>query len=286
MGSSLNSQPPPLPPEGQVPLPPDQIVLQPNGKQAAPPPPPEIGFVDVVRDPNFGSTMNRQDYENFMRDQRARLDAERASGGNQDFIDTRQPGSYYTADMVNYIDRATGEKTQRTRGVVPGPGSRFVPVPAERFQTPPQPIATTGSAMPQVGSNITQMEPIQSQDEINKRMEFIRMLNENPRVQESRRTPPPQMPIQQLPQANVPAVNQPTQPITQMQQMQNYNQMLQQGMRRNQDMNQAAQNLAAPAGPVRSFSQMAGGMNRMNRMNRTPRPTRNNSLSPSNRRLI
>lgn len=284
MGSALNSQPPPLPP-GQEPLPqpPREIVLQPNGKQAAPPPPPERGFVDIVRDPGFGSAMNRQDYENFMRDQRARLDAERASGGNQDFIDARQPGFSYMTDMVNYIDPVTGEKASRTRGIVPGPGSRFVPVPAERFQAPNQPIATTGSAMPQAGSNITQMEPIQSQDEINKRMEFIRTLNENPRFQEFQRTPPPQIPISQLPQANVPAVNQPAQPIPQMQQMQNYNQMLQQGMRRNQDMNQAAQNLAAPAGPVRSFSQMAGGTRRARR---TPRQPRNNFLSPSNQKLI
>jgi hypothetical protein len=253
MGSGLYAQQPPLPP-GQEPLPqpPREIVLQPNGRPAAPPPPPERGAFDTVRNPNFGSAMNRQDYENFMRDQRARLDAERASGGNQDFIDTRQPGSYYMTDMINYIDPVTGEKASRTRGVEPGPGSRFRPVPN-------QPIATTGSAMPQAGSNITQMEPIPSQDEINKRMELIRTLNENPRVQESRRTPPPPM-----------------------QQMQNYNQMLQQGMRRNQDMNQAAQNLAAPAGPARSFSQVAG------RTRRTPmpRPPVNNSLAPSNRRLI
>jgi hypothetical protein len=257
MGSALNAQQPPLPPEGVLPPPPSPVVLQPNGRQAAPTPPPERAPVDMVRDPNFGSAMNRQDYANFMRDQRARLDAERASGGNQDFIDTRQPGSYYMTDMINYIDRLTGEETSRTRGVVPGPGSRFTPV--VRPQTPNQPIATTGSAMPQAGSNITQMEPIQSQDEINKRMELIRTLNENPRVQESRRTPPPQM-----------------------QQMQNYNQMLQQGMRRNQDMNQAAQNLVAPAGPARSFSQVAG------RTRRTPmpRPPANNSLAPSNRRLI
>lgn len=258
MGSGLYAQQPPLPP-GQEPLPqpPREIVLQPNGKQAAPPPPPERAPVDMVRDPNFDLAMNRQDYANFMRDQRARLDAERASGGNQDFIDARQPGFSYMTDMVDYIDPATGEKTSRTRGVVPAPGSRFVPV--ERFQTPNQPIATTGSAMPQVGSNITQMEPIPSQDEINKRMELIRTLNENPRVQESRRTPPPQMP-----------------------QMQNYNQILQQGMRRNQDMNQAAQNLADPAGPAKSFSQVAG------RTRRTPmqRPPVNNSLAPSNRRLI
>lgn len=242
MGSALNSQPPPLPP-GQEPLPqpPREIVLQPNGKQAAPPPPPERGVVDTVRDPNFNSLMQNQNYFNMLSqlvaDRQARgempnlmpIGDRTQATGTQDFIDARQPGVSYTADMVNYIDPATGEKASRSRGIVPGPGSRFVP--ADRFQIPNQPIPTTGSTVPQ---------------------------------------------------ANVPDVNQPAQPIPQMQQMQNYNQMLQRGMRRNQDMNQAAQNLAAPAGPVRSFSQMAG------RTRRTPMPRfpANNSLAPSNQKLI
>jgi len=59
--------------------------------------------------------------------------------------------------------------------------------------------------------------------------------------------------------------------------------MLQQGMRRNQDMNQATQNIAAPAGPARSFSQVVGRTRRMNRM---PRQPRNNFLAPSNQKLI
>jgi hypothetical protein len=65
--------------------------------------------------------------------------------------------------------------------------------------------------------------------------------------------------------------------------MADYNKMLQQGMQQNQDMNQAVQNLAAPTGPARSFSQVVGGVNRMNRM---PRQPRNNSLAPSNQKLI
>ena len=68
-----------------------------------------------------------------------------------------------------------------------------------------------------------------------------------------------------------------------MNQMADYNKMLNKGMQRNQDMNQAAQNLAAPAGPVRSFSQVVGGINRMNR---APKPPRNRSLAPSNQKLI
>jgi hypothetical protein len=46
---------------------------------------------------------------------------------DQDFIDNRDPNKATTMDMVDYIDPATGEKTSRTRGVVPAPGSRFVP---------------------------------------------------------------------------------------------------------------------------------------------------------------
>ena len=243
MGAGLNAQQPPLPP-GQEPLPPQpgQIVLQPNGipvapplpqeqsrmqfgrpRPVAPPPPPEMGIVDAVRNPNFDSAMNRQIYTNLMEEQRARIDAN---------------------------SRAT------------------------QAQVPP---------MPQVGSNITQMEPIPSQGEINKRMEFINKLNGNQRIQEFSRTPPPQIPIQQLPLANIPFANQLAQPIPQMQQMQNYNQMLQQGMQRNQDMNQAVQNFAAPAGPAKSFSQVVGGIRRMNR---TPRQPRNNFLAPSNQKLI
>jgi hypothetical protein len=83
--------------------------------------------------------------------------------------------------------------------------------------------------------------------------------------------------------AGTPMAGQPIRQNPAMGQMANYNQMLQQGMRRNQDMNQAVQNLAAPTGPARSFSQVVGGVNRMNRM---PRQPRNNSLAPSNQKLI
>jgi hypothetical protein len=87
----------------------------------------------------------------------------------------------------------------------------------------------------------------------------------------------------QIPNPPIPTSGSAITPVRQMGQIANYNQMLQQGMRRNQDMNQAAQNIAAPAGPARSFSQVAGGTRRMNRM---PRQPRNNSLAPSNQKLI
>jgi hypothetical protein len=205
--------------------------------------------MDMVQNPNFSSLMRNQDYFNTL----AQLVADRQARGEMPGL---MPigGTGITAEQMRNLapDRRQAlEEAMAMRQSVPG---------GPNYQAPNQPIATTGSRMPQAGSNITQMEPIPSQDEINKRMELVRTLNENPRVQEFRRTPPPQMP-----------------------QMQNYNQMLQQGMRRNQDMNQAVQNIAAPAGPARSFSQVAGGTRRMNRM---PRQPRNNFLAPSNQKLI
>jgi len=98
--------------------------------------------LDSVRNPNFDAAMAEANYRNSMADQLARIEAERGlaaansnlqgqlppqGGGNQDFIDNKDPNRKYTDDMVNYIDPATGERTSRTRGVVPAPGSRFVP---------------------------------------------------------------------------------------------------------------------------------------------------------------
>jgi hypothetical protein len=205
--------------------------------------------MDMVQNPNFSSLMRNQDYFNTL----AQLVADRQARGEMPSL---MPigGTGISAEQMRNLapDRRQAlEEAMAMRQSAPG---------GPNYQAPNQPIATTGSRMPQAGSNITQMEPIPSQDEINKRMELVRTLNENPRIQESRRTPPPQMP-----------------------QMQNYNQILQQGMRRNQDMNQAVQNIAAPAGPARSFSQVVGGVNRMNRM---PRQPRNNLLAPSNQKLI
>lgn len=62
--------------------------------------------------------------------------------------------------------------------------------------------------MAQGGQNITQMQAIPSEDEIKKRMEYLKILKENPRFQEASRMPPapigntqilPQTPAQQLP---------------------------------------------------------------------------------------
>jgi len=65
--------------------------------------------------------------------------------------------------------------------------------------------------------------------------------------------------------------------------MADFNNLLQQGMQRNQDFNQAAQNFAGMGGPQKSFSQVAGGIGKMNRM---PKQLRPNSIAPSNQKLI
>jgi len=211
--------------------------------------------MDMVQNPNFSSLMRNQDYFNTL----AQLVADRQARGEM-------PGLMPIG--------GTGISAEQMRNLTP-----------ERRRSLEQRMA-------QGRVNITEMGSIQSDDEINRRMESIKALNENPRIQEFRRIPPPQIanqqgvfqvPAQQPLSTNVPAVNQMAQPIPQMQQMQNYNQMLQQGMRRNQDMNQAAQNLAAPAGPAKSFSQVVGGIRRMNR---TPRQPRNNFPALGNQKLI
>ena len=280
--------------------------------------------MDMVQNPNFNSSLMNKDYFNMLSqliaerqargpeagimpignpDEARRMEAAMAernaalTGGtaqpinDPEFIDSREPGKNYTMNMVNYVDPTTGQMVARTAGIVPRPGSRFAPV--DRFQTPSQPIATTGSAMPQVNPQLEQamlaaaeqqrnlpnqmlangqnatayqanldgsLTPIQAPKPIQGDQAIGRPVGVQPRFQT------PQM------QSN-PAINQ----------MANYNQMLQQGMQRNTEMNQAGQNLAAPAGPVRSFSQTAGGTRRARR---TPRQPRNNFLSPSNQKLI
>jgi hypothetical protein len=138
--------------------------------------------INAVRNPNFGAAMAQQDYFNNL----SRLIAERNARGPEyglmpignpedarrmeaamaernaaltsrtaqpvndpEFIDSRQPGSNYTMNMINYVDPATGQMVARTAGIVPRAGSRFVPV--DRFgQTPNQPIPTSGTAYNQI----------------------------------------------------------------------------------------------------------------------------------------
>jgi hypothetical protein len=250
---------------------------------------PDMAPIDAVRNPNFDAALAQQDYLNNLAQSLANYKAQTyptgatkqlsdiearnlteqnavgsqkdvgslgsskaiVTSGIQDFIDSRDPNKIYTQDMVDYIDPATGEKVSRTRGIVPAPGSRFVPANQigmykdQRGILNPIPIGRLGD---QQGS------------------EEQRRMALNP-GQPSGGGLGGQMPIPNMPQNK----------------MADFNNLLQQGMQRNQDFNQAAQNLAGMGGPQKSFSQVAGGIGKLNRMPKQPRP---NSIAPSNQKLI
>ncbi|NBW18027.1 MAG: hypothetical protein EBR82_59645 [Caulobacteraceae bacterium] len=101
--------------------------------------------IDLVRSPQYDAAMAARRYDQMLADMTARARAgqfdpirevvgndfrasqgTQAGGGNQDFIDNRDPNKAYTMDMISYIDPSTGEITSRTSGIEPAPGSRFV----------------------------------------------------------------------------------------------------------------------------------------------------------------
>jgi hypothetical protein len=174
--------------------------------------------------------MAQQDYANLMRDQQARLAArlatERGQSGNQDFIDNRDPNRKYTQDMVDYIDPATGERTSRTRGVVPAPGSRFV------------------RANQAGGLAYNQMPQGFPDDMQTFRNAALAGMGER-------------MPTQ-IPEAQQGAMaSQYQNPQGQQQQMQNYQNFLQQGMQNSNTMNQGAMNNFANMQPGMQATQTA-----------------------------
>jgi hypothetical protein len=150
---------------------------------------PEYGLMPI------GNPEDARRMEAAMAERNAALTSGTAQSVNDpEFIDSRQPGSNYTANMINYVDPATGQMVARTAGIIPRAGSRFVPV--DRFgQTPNQPIPTSGTALPTMGTGGT---------------------------------------------ASFAIGNQFSQPMPQAQQMQNYNNFLQQGIQNSNTMNQGA----------------------------------------------
>jgi hypothetical protein len=266
---------------------------------------PSTAPIDAVRNPNFDSAMAEVNYRNSLAqslanyraqnyptgatkqlsDIEARTGAPIQTVGNQDFIDSRDPNKMYTQDMVDYIDPSTGEKASRTRGVVPAPGSRFVPAnqaglinELQRNQNPIGGLGGQQSTNPMAGympvdpnTNMPRLMPIQTpgsnalnQDLANRGM--------------GGGIPAP------MPQASQGATaDQYQNPQGAQAAMADYNKMLQQGMQRNQDMNQAAQNFAGMGGPQRSFSQVVGGIRRINR---TPRQPRSNAIPLPKTRTI
>jgi len=161
-------------------------------------------------------------------------------GGGQDFIDNRDPNRKYTADLVNYIDPATGEVTSRTRGVVPAPGSRFVPAnKAGMYRDPRDPNTRYGGENPELklppqspqegggmGGGIANPIPQDIQGDIQKfRNAALAGMGE--------RMPTP---IPEAPQGAMASQY----PIPQGQQMQDYQNFLKQGMQNSNALNQGA----------------------------------------------
>jgi len=225
-------------------------------------PRPKPAPLDLVRNPNFDAAMAQRNYDNFIAEQRARMGAERSQSGNQDFIDNRDPNKATTMDMVDYIDPATGEKVSRTRGVVPAPGSRFVPVNGSKFNPNLMPeeekqrldklvadfamqgadqreadiarrnsLAQYGEAMRAGGAGYAQVDP--------NRAGYMPV--------DPNTNAPSLMPIQ-TPGSNA---------LNQGQQMQNYQNFLQQGMQNSNTLNQGAMNNFANMQPGMQVTQTA-----------------------------
>jgi hypothetical protein len=281
---------------------------------------PSTAPIDAVRNPNFDAAMADVNYRNALAQSLANYraqnyptgatkqlsDIEASTGapiqtvGNQDFIDSRDPNKMYSMDMVDYIDPSTGEKVSRTRGVVPAPGSRFVPANQagmyrdERGILNPIPIGGLGGMRADQAGITEDRRKIlddlmarQAQKPIPPGGGLGGQQSTNPMAGYMPVDPntnmPSLMPIQ-TPQGQQGATaSQYQTPQGAQAAMADYNKMLQQGMQRNQDMNQAAQNFAGMGGPQRSFSQVAGGIGRLNRSPKKPRP---NSIAPSNQKLI
>jgi len=211
--------------------------------------------IEGVRNPNFDSALAQQDYMNTL----AQLVADRQARGEMPGL-MPVGGTSISAEQMQNLSperRQALEEAIAMQKNIPQPNPNF-------YQSPNPPIPTTGSAMPQVNPNFYQAP--------------------NPPIPTSGSAMPQANPnFYQIPNPPIPTSGSAMPPVGQMNPMANYNQMLQQGMQRNADMNQAGQNLVGMSGPARSFSQVAGGTRRMNRM---PRQPRNNSLAPSNQKLI
>jgi hypothetical protein len=237
------------------------IKRKPAPKPAARPTPkplprPKPAPLDLVRSPNFDAAMAQQDYANLMRDQRARLATERGQSGDQDFIDSRDPNRKYTMNMISYIDPATGEVTSRTKGIEPAPGSRFV-----RYYGPsPQGLGGEMTGFVQVpqqssGRLIQQSggTGIPSPQEASGLYQDIANQQNNQSIYDSLR--PPEAGIN--PVRNTTGIGGQQFGQIPQQQMQNYQNFLQQGMQNSNTMNQGAMNNFANMQPGMQATQTA-----------------------------
>jgi hypothetical protein len=224
-------------------------------------PRPKPAPLDLVRSPNFDAAMAQQRYDQMLADMTARAKAgqfdtrrdevgqrppqgPQVGGGNQDFIDNRDPNKMYTQDMVDYIDPATGERTSRTRGVVPAPGSRFVPANQagliNELQRNQNPIGGQQSTNSTAG--YAQVDPMTG-------MQGNQSIYDSLRDYQARTYP---VPIG----GNPAGIGQQFGQIPQ-QQMQNYQNFLQQGMQNSNTLNQGAMNNFANMQPGMQATQTA-----------------------------
>ena len=207
--------------------------------------------MDMAQNPNFNSLMKNQNYFNMISqllaerqargpeyglmpipspDESRRMEAAMAernaalTGGtaqpinDPEFIDLREPGKNYTMNMVNYVDPTTGQMVARTSGIVPRPGSRFVPentiggaqIPnlptTATSQIPPVPPVELQPALPIQQPQARRVQPtfrgaMAMQTYNNLMQQQLNALATN-RINESM-----QMPAQQIPTSNKAAEN-------------------------------------------------------------------------------
>ena len=215
---------------------------------------PSTAPIDAVRNPNFDAAMAQRNYDNFIAEQRARMETER---GGLAYNQIPPMGTGGTALPQEFYNRAPSYDVSKLISDYQAQrdAPRLMPIQTPGSNALNQDLANRG-----MGGGMPTPMPQGFPDDMQKfRNAALAGMGE--------RMPAP---IQQASQGAQAA-------------MADYNKMLQQGMQRNQDMNQAAQNFAGMGGPQKSFSQVAGGVRRMNR---TPRQPRNNSLAPSNQKLI
>jgi hypothetical protein len=228
---------------------------------------------NYINNPN--SSLSAQERMTLNPRMGAEINQPRPSG--PDFIDARDPNRGYTMNMINYYDPATGEVTSRTNGVVPAPGSRFVRYSGRLPQGPNGeelgyipgyvPPQQGGQRQPLPPDNATFTPALQFPQEVRDAIEgrlnaaragmgerILTPIPQGPQVgvgsfgDTARRLQQSgQLPYQQPFNPNAPSLMPIRTPGSdaQNQQMQNYQNLLRQGIQRSNTMNQdAASNFA------------------------------------------
>jgi hypothetical protein len=242
---------------------------------------PDMSAINAVRNPNFDAALAQQDYMNTL----AQLIADRqAMGAAPNLIPIGGTG-ISAAEMQNLSPERRTAIDQRMAATQGGLGGLTVDqagIPAEQRKILDNLMAKEAQQPIPLGGGLGGPRPNQNAENIQREFErYASGINDFIPA-------PPQQGSQKMstiggliPKSTIAG----SKPAGQMnpQKMQAFQNFLQQGMQRNQDMNQAAQNFAGMGGPQKSFSQVAGGINRMNRMPRKPNP---NAIAPSNQKLI